>query len=168
MAALTEKIHQSWKKLVESLDQKKSAEAELLRLMNQEYVEEIQIAADLKESADKIPYDHLRQKLIDIAEAEERHAALLREKILELGGEPPERDTDPRDESRSRRKTFEQLLRDLEEEKEDYVSFLKASFRAEDAGRPDVKELFDQIREEERQHREELIDVLTRLNPLPK
>ncbi len=169
MASLAETIHQGWKRFADSLDRRKAAEAELLKLMERDCLEETRLAADLRASVDKIPYEHLRRKLLEIAEAEEQHAELLRQKIVELGGDPPQRASELQEERRNRRpRTFEQLLRDLEEEKQEYLDYLKASFRAEDAGRPDLKELLDRIREEEKEHREELLYVLTRLNPLPE
>lgn len=169
MAALADAIQRGWTRFVEVLDSRKAAEAELLKLMERDYLEEQRIAADLKAGAEKIPYAQLRRKLLEIAAAEEQHAELLRQKIIELGGDPPGRATELQQRRQNRRpRTFEQLLRDLEEEKEEYVEYLKAGFRAEDAGRPDLKEFFERIREEERHHRQELLEILTRLNPLPE
>ena len=158
---LLEKLEQGWRKLASNLDSKQQAERKLLEALQRDYAEETGLAEALKKQSEKVPYDHLRQKLLEIAEAEQRHAELLREKIRELGGE-----------AKARRQTGDSfstldLLKILEEEKEEYTEYLNARALAKEAEREDIRELLERIREEEVLHRKQLMDVLSRLNPLP-
>ncbi|MDQ7054115.1 MAG: ferritin-like domain-containing protein [candidate division KSB1 bacterium] len=158
---LLEKLEQGWQKLASNLDSKQQAERKLLEALQRDYAEEIGLAEALKKQSENVPYDHLRQKLLNIAEAEQRHAEMLREKIRELGGEV-----------KARRLTGDSLstldlLKILEEEKEEYTEYLNARALAQEAEREDIRELLERIREEEVLHRKQLMDVLSRLNPLP-
>ncbi len=109
-----------------------------------------------------------RQKLLDIAEREQEHAELLATKIRELGGEPSER-AENLHEMRDGKAftTTLDLLQILQEEKEDYIEYLEMAHLAKEAGRNELTALPVQIAEEEQIHRRELMDIITRLNPLP-
>ncbi len=168
MTQLARKIAQGWKKLTSSLDSRVSAERALLEALQHDYLEEQQVSEVLERESERIPYAHLRQKLLEIAAREKQHAELLAAKIQELNGRVPERAQARKAERESQSDlTTLDLLTMLQEEKEESIEYLKTAHLAKEAGKAEWSGLLQQIAEEERQHRRELIDVLTRLNPLP-
>lgn len=168
MSELEKKLEQGWQKLTALLDPKQRAEKMLLEALQRDYFEERQTSEALQKESGHIPYAHLRQKLLDIAEREQAHAELLAAKIRELGGEPSERAGDLRKarESKAFTSTLD-LLQILQQERDDYIEYLEAAHLAKEAGHPDWAPLLRQIADEEQIHRRELMDVITRLNPLP-
>lgn len=168
MSELEKKLEQGWEKLTALLDPKERAEKMLLEALQRDYLEERQISATLQKESGRIPYAHLRQKLLDIAEREQAHAELLAAKIRALGGEPSERAANLRQarERKTSPSTLD-LLQILQQEREDYIEYLEAAHLAKEAGHEDWTPLLIQIAEEEQTHRRELMDVITRLNPLP-
>lgn len=168
MNELLKKLEQGWKKLAALHDPKRRAEKTLLEVLQRDYFEERQTSEVLQKESERIPYAHLRQKLLDIAEREKEHAELLAAKIRELGGEPSERAGNLRKarESKAFTSTLD-LLQILQEEREDYIEYLEAAHLAKEAGHEDWTPLLTQIADEEQTHRRELMDVITRLNPLP-
>jgi rubrerythrin len=168
MTELEKKLEQGWEKLTALLDPKQRAEKTLLEALQRDYFEERQMSDALQKASGHIPYSHLRRKLLDIAEREREHAELLAAKIRELGGEPSERAANWRQarESKTSRSTLD-LLQILEREKDDYIQYLEAAHLAKEAGHEDWTPLLTQIADEEQIHRRELMDIITRLNPLP-
>jgi rubrerythrin len=168
MNELEKKLEQGWEKLTALLDPKQRAEKMLLQALQRDYFEERQTSAVLQKESGHIPYAHLRRKLLDIAAREQGHAELLAAKIRALGGEPSERAANLRQarESKTSHSTLD-LLQILEREKDDYIQYLEAAHLAKEAGHKDWTPLLTQIAEEEQTHRQELMDVITRLNPLP-
>lgn len=168
MTAVFDKLQKGWQALAKSLDSKQNAEKQLLEALHRNYLEEKEIYTTLKRESERIPYTHLRRKLLDIASREEKHADLLAAKIHELDGAlPSAQETLRRVRNDKSGKTVLDLLAILEEEKSGYVAYLRSAHLARRAGRREVANLLRQIAEEERQHRRELLDVLTKLNPLP-
>ncbi len=168
MATFLEKLSNGWKRIAADLDPKNRAEKQLLEALKRDYFEEKMLAQALEQESDRIPYAHLRKKLIDIAEAEKRHARLLEEKIVELGDSISEhaRDLQKQRDEKQFESTLD-LLKILEEEKAEYIEYLDAMALAREAKRNDIQALLDQIREEEAVHRKQLMDILAKLNPLP-
>lgn len=168
MQELLNKLEGGWRKLVALLDSRSQGERQLLEALQRDYREEQAIAELLEKESKRIPYVHLRKKLMEIAESEKRHASQLREKIEALGGEVPEHAQTVR-EKRAQYdfSTTLDFLRLLEEEKNEYVEYLETAHLAEDLGHKALRDLLMTIGEEERKHRQELIDIITRLNPLP-
>ncbi|MCK6561786.1 ferritin-like domain-containing protein [candidate division KSB1 bacterium] len=168
MSELEKKLEQGWEKLTALLDPKERAEKTLLEALQRDYFEERQISEALQKESEGIPYAHLRRKLLDIAEREQAHAELLAAKIRELGGDPSEHAGNLRKARASNAfiSTLD-LLQILQQEKEDYLEYLEMAHLAKEAGHKDWTPLLTQIAEEEQIHRRELMDVITRLNPLP-
>jgi rubrerythrin len=168
MNELEKKLEQGWKKLTALLDPKRRAEKMLLEALQRDYFEERQMGDALQKESGHIPYSHLRRKLLDIAEREREHAELLAAKIRALGGEPSERAGNLRkaQESKAFTSTLD-LLQILQQEKEDYIEYLEAAHLAKEAGHKDWAPLLTQIADEEQTHRKQIMDILTRLNPLP-
>lgn len=168
MEKLFQKLEMGWKKLVSKLNTDSQVERQLLEALQRDYFEEKSIGELLEKESGRIPYSHLRKKLLDIARAEKHHADLLAEKIKELGGQIPEHAMELKNQRQNRQFTSTlDLLKLLEEEKDEYVEYINTAYLAEDAGRKDLKALLMKIGEEERRHRKELMDILSRLNPLP-
>lgn len=168
MNELEKKLEQGWEKLTALLDPKRRAEKTLLEVLQRDYFEERQTSEVLQKESERIPYAHLRRKLLDIAEREQEHAELLAAKIRELGGEPSERATNLRKERESKTSPSTlDLLQILQQERDDYIEYLEAAHLAKEAGHKDWTPLLTQIADEEQIHRRELMDVMTRLNPLP-
>lgn len=168
MSELEKKLEQGWEKLTALLDPKARAKKTLLEALQRDYFEERQTSEALQKESERIPYSHLRRKLLDIAAREQAHAELLAAKIRELGGDPSERAGNWRKarESKAFTSTLD-LLQILQTEKEDYIEYLEAAHLAKEAGHEGWTPLLTQIAEEEQIHRRELMDIITRLNPLP-
>jgi rubrerythrin len=168
MSELEKKLEQGWEKLTALLDPKERAEKTLLEALQRDYFEEQQTSEVLQKESERIPYSHLRRKLLDIAEREQEHAELLAAKIRELGGEPSERAGNLRKERESKAFTSTlDLLQILQQEREDYIEYLEVAHLAKEAGHKDWTPLLTQIADEEQTHRKQIMDILTRLNPLP-
>lgn len=168
MNHLLQKLRQGWRKLAASLNSNEQAEQQLLQALQRDYHEELRISEALQKESERIPYSHLRKILLDIAAQEKTHADLLLAKIRELGSEVPERAGELREQriSGSFASTLD-LLKILEEEKEEYREYLKAAHLARQTQQADLENLLRQIAEDERIHREQLLEVTMKLNPLP-
>ena len=129
----------------------------LLEILRDAYLEEAQHAAQFTQHAERMYYPQFRERLLHIAAEEQAHVAWLRDKLLALGGEIPGVSFTPK----VTKNTWEALLRDMEEEKRSYADLLEAMHVAEQAD-PDIAEGLQHIREEEQQHREELLDMLVK------
>ncbi len=161
MALPLKKSGKSWKNIFGELENPKNKD--LLELLHEGYQKEITEAARLQSHAQDLHYDHLRKKLIEIAEAEKKHADILRNLITKLGGTPPEIQTQKiSDESKP---TFQKLIEDLETETNDYWETLDVIFNSEQRGHLEVIPELEKIREEEAKLRDELLDILQMTNP---
>ena len=105
-------------------------------------------------------YPQFRERLLRIAAEEQAHVTWLRDKLRALGGKIPAVSLPPKGEKNA----WQALLMDLEEEKRSYVDLLQAMLTAEQDN-PEITEGLRRIREEEQQHREELLDMLVKSDP---
>jgi len=161
MASPAQTSGKRWKNLFVDLENPRNKD--LLELLQETYQKELTEAARLKSHAQDLRYEHLRNKLTEIAEAEKRHADILRNLITKLGGTPPEVHTDhASDESKT---TFQKLIEDLETETKDYWETLEVIFNSEQKGHLEVIPELEKIREEEARLRDELLDILQMTNP---
>jgi rubrerythrin len=81
-------------------------------------------------------------------------------KLLALGGELPVVSLPPK----GAKNAWQALLTDLEKEKRSYTDVIEAMHIAEQAD-PEIAAGLQRIREAERQHREELLDMLVKSDP---
>jgi rubrerythrin len=132
----------------------------LLDILRQTYREGAEDAVQLAEHAKRLYYPQFRERLRRIAEEEQAHVTWLRDKLLALGAQVPEVSITPKD----ARNTWEALLMDLEEEKRSYADVLEAMHLAQQVD-PELAEGLRRIREVERQHREEILDILEKSDP---
>jgi len=161
MALPIKKSSKSFKNLFGELEGSKSKE--LLELLQKDYQKEIEEAARLQSHAQDLRYEHLRNKLIEIAQVEKKHADILKNLITKLGGTPPEVQTEkPTDQAKP---TFQKLIEDLETETDDYWETLDAIFNSEQKGHLEIIPELEKIRAEEATLRDELLDILQVVNP---
>jgi rubrerythrin len=132
----------------------------LLEMLRDVYLEEAQDVTQFTQHAERMHYPQFRERLLRIAEGEQAYVAWLRDKIVALGGEVPTVSLP----SRVAKNAWEALLRDLDEEKRSYAALLEAMNIAEEAY-PEIAEGLQRIREEEQQHREEILDMLVKSDP---
>ncbi len=128
----------------------------LLKVLAERYQDELADKARVEKAAERLPVEPLREVLRKIARREAEHAALLAQKIRDLGGEVP---PPPAVKEEA---TWRELLQALESEKADRIEYLEAAYGL---GVPEIKALFRRIKEEEEQNYRELLEVLSRLDP---
>ena len=132
----------------------------LLKILRDAYLEEAQDVTQFTQHAERMHYPEFREQLLRIAAQEQAHVTWLRDKILALGGEIPAVSLTPK----GGKNAWQALLLDLEEEKRSYADLLEAMHMAEEAY-PEIAEGLQRIREEEQQHREELLYLHMKSDP---
>jgi rubrerythrin len=132
----------------------------LLDLLREVYREEAQDVMQLAQHVERMHYPQFRERFRRIAAQEQAHLTWLRDRLRALGGDAPDVSLPPK----SARNGWEALLRDLEEEKRSYVELLEAMHIAEEVDR-ELAEGLRRIREEEQQHREQILEMLEKSDP---
>jgi bacterioferritin (cytochrome b1) len=161
MASPFKKAEKSWKNIFGGLQDPKNKD--LLELLAEEYLAEQKKAEQLAKHAEELRYRHLRDKLIEIARTERKHADKLREIIQKLGGTVPK--YNPAVPEEKEKPTFQKLIEDLEKENDNYWGILETLFNAEQKGYMEIIPELNQLREEEARLRNELLDILQITNP---
>lgn len=148
-------LRKSWQRLQDTWqpDDRKI----LLEILVQEYIEEAQHVSQFAEHARQMYYPQFHEKLLRIAAEEQEHAQWLREKILAVGGEIPQISFTPK----TGKNSWESLLMDLEEEKRCCADLLERITRVTLVNQ-EIAELLRRIYDDERIHREEIMDMLMR------
>ncbi|MBI3303192.1 MAG: ferritin-like domain-containing protein [Deltaproteobacteria bacterium] len=156
--SLTSTLHEGWRHFLEALhpdDRQK-----LVEMLREEYIEEAQDVVQFTRHAQRMYYPQFRERLLRIAAEEQAHVQWLREKILALGGDIPQLSFTPK----VGKNSWECLLMDLEEEKRCCSNLLQRMHAAEHAD-PEIAEGLRRMREEEKRHREEILDMLMKSDP---
>lgn len=151
-------LHEGWQRFLEALQP--DDRQKLVELLGEEYLEEAQGAAQFTQHAQRMYYPQFRERLLRIAAEEQAHVQWLREEILALGGEIPQLSFTPK----AGKNSWECLLMDLEEENRCCENLLERMHAAEHAD-PEIAEGLRRMREEEKRHREEIIDMLMKSAP---
>ena len=151
-------LHEGWQHFFEALHP--DHHQQLLEMLRDAYLEEAQDVAQFTQHAERMHYPQFRERLLRITAEERAHVAWLRDKLLALDGEIPAVSFP----AKGARNAWEALLMDLEEEKRSYADLLEAMHIAEQAD-PEIAEGLRRIREEEQQHREELLDMVVKSDP---
>jgi rubrerythrin len=133
---------------------------QLLDMLRDAYAEEADDVVLLTQHAERLRYPQFRERLRRIAAEEQAHVTWLRDMLLARGVDVPAVSVTPK----VAKNAWQALLMDLEEEKRSYTALLEAMHLAEQADR-DIAAGLQRIREAERQHREELLDILTKSDP---
>jgi rubrerythrin len=158
MDQLGKALKEGWRHFFNALHQ--DHHQHLLELLRNAYLEEAQDVAQFTQDAERMYYPQFREQLLRIAAEEQAHVTWLRDKLRALGGTIPAVSLSPEGENN----TWQALLMDLEEEKRSYADLLEAMHSAEQ-DYPEIAEGLRRIREEERQHREELLNMLVESDP---
>jgi rubrerythrin len=119
-------------------------------------------AAEKDGRSEEKAVSHLKEALSlhRIIVEEQVHVEWLRDQILAFGGEIPTFPPIPK----AGKNTWACLLIDLEEEKRSYEALLGRMHMVEQSD-PEVAEDLRRMREEERRHRDEVLDLLIKIDP---
>jgi rubrerythrin len=158
MNRLKEALEKGWRYFLEALEA--DHRQTLLEVLREEYIEETHDVAQFTQHVTYMPYPQFRDRLRRIIAEEQAHVQWLRDKILALGGDIPAVCPLPK----AGRNSWECLLMDLEEEKHSCEALLERMHMAEQSD-PEVAKGLRRMREEERKHRDEILDLLIKLDP---
>jgi len=132
-----------------------------LNIVERWYAEEKQHVRRFTYHAQQMQYPQFRNKLLEIAADEQKHADWLGDKITLLRGKFPE----VQEISLGGANSWQILLADLEEEKHCAAELLE-QIRLTQAEFPDVGEVLQRIYDDEIKHRNEIQEMLLRSDPL--
>lgn len=140
---------------------KKSRRNEFIRNLQKDYVDELGFAGKMKQVASHARYQQHKEKLLSIAEGEEKHAEIIKQILQRLGAEVPEEIPSPKVDNRT---FFEVLNEALQLDHDDYYDSYRLLFEAEDEGLTELIPLLDEMRDEKAEHRQILLSILQTLN----
>ena len=129
-----------------------------LDILRQRYVDESEHAHNFNQHARQMHYPQFREMLLHIAAEEAEHAGLLAKKIIELGGKLPDV---PGERAPTGQSSWQHLLKDLNEEGH-CAGELMEQIWAVSTDYPDIAMLLERISKKEREHRDEIRDMLMR------
>jgi bacterioferritin (cytochrome b1) len=129
-------------------------------ILRQRYVEEMQQHDRLKQHAQKMHYPQFRKKLLEIASKNNEHAERIAQKILALGGKLPS----VPELHVTGENSWQQLLTALEEDHRS-ADHLTEQLRGFGSDHPEVTQFLQQISLEQKQHRDEIREMLMRSDP---
>jgi bacterioferritin (cytochrome b1) len=132
----------------------------LLHILYREYVEEMEGMLQFQRHAERMHYPQFREKLLRIAKEEQKHAQWLAGRIIALGGHVPYISFTPEEGLNS----WGRLRLDLDEEKR-CISDLTERMAIVERLDPETAKVLRHILEEEKNHRETIIDMLMRSDP---
>jgi rubrerythrin len=158
MSSLKEALYEGWHYFFKALEAEDRQQ--LLEMLREEYIEEAQDVAQFTQHVKYMPYPQFRDRLRRIIAEEQAHVQWLHDQILAAGGEVPAFCPVPK----AGKNSWECLLMDLEREKRSYEALLERMHLAEQSD-PEVAEGLRRMHEEERRHREEILDLLTKIDP---
>ena len=134
--------------------------ARVLEVLRQRYGEEMQQHDRLKQHAEKMHYLQFREKLLQIAVENKKHAERIAEEIVTLGGKLPGVPDLPDTNDNS----WQQLLTALDEDhrSHDRLAEQLSGLRSD---HPDVTQFLQQLSQEQKKHRDEIREMLMRSDP---
>jgi rubrerythrin len=156
--ALKDLLFASWQRFFNTLQP--DHRQRLIEILRDQYVDEAKDVVQFHGHARRMTYPHFRERLLRIAEEEKAHVTWLHDTIRALGGEVPQLTVTPKNGKNS----WECLRMDVEEEKQDCTALLE-QLNALDPEYPEIAEGLRRIREDEKRHREELLDLLLKSDP---
>lgn len=151
-------LHKGWQLCLDALypDYRR----ELIERLRDAYLEAAQDVTQFLQGAAYMHYPQDRARLLRIAAEEQAHVMWLREQIVALGGAIP----DGTCIASAAKKAWEALRMGLEKEKRSDAALVEAVHIAEHVD-PAIAEGLRRIRQEERQHRQEFLDMLVKSDP---
>ena len=156
---LTDILSAGWRKLFSS--PQPDHRQQLLEVLRDEYIDNAKDVALFEEHARQMTYPHLQERLLRIAEEEKAHVQWLQDMIQALGGEIPQTTVTVKNGKNS----WESLLRDIQEETRDRDSMLEPLHTIVEPVYPEIAAGLRRIHQDERRHREELMDLLLMSEP---
>jgi rubrerythrin len=132
----------------------------LLQLLCETYLDESKDIANFTWHAERMYYPHFRERLLRLVAEEQSHVRWLGEKIRVLGGDFPLSTYTPV----RGKNTWESLRLDLQEERKDHTELLDGLRAAEHVDR-EIAEGLLRLRQDERKHRAEILDMLMKSEP---
>jgi len=157
--ALTDLLSAGWREFLSALQP--DHRQRILEVLRDEYIDEAQDVVQFEEHARRMTYLHLRERLLRIAEEEKAHVKWLQDKIQALGGEIPQTTSTVK----NGKNNWESLLMDVEEEKRDSTSMLEQLYTVVESANPEIAAGLRRILEDEKRHREEILDMLLKSDP---
>lgn len=151
-------LKKTWTRLLRW--QSHDARKESLALLCLEYIEERKSSLQLQRHAEQMRYPEFREKLLRIAGDEQKHAERLRERIITLGGKVSDISYAPEEGWNS----WERLHLDLDAEKHCIWELEEQLVRAERID-PETAEGLSHTLEDEKKHREVILNMLMRSDP---
>lgn len=133
---------------------------QVVEVLQHRYMREKQHAMRYAQHAEKMPYPQFKEELLRIAAEEEKHAAMIAEKLRGLGGEVP-----PVVPVRiSAENSWQYLRTDLAEEQR-CAGELALALPHLTGEYDDVLKMLEQIESDAKRHRAQLRDMLMRSDP---
>ena len=133
---------------------------EILALLGREYVDKMKDSRKYRLHAKQMRYKHFRDRLLRIADEEEKHSQWLKDRIIALGGEIPQITSTLDDGWNS----WEDLRLDLTEEKR-HEWHLRDQLPMVERFDPQTAGILRRILTEESNHRDLITDMLMRSDP---
>ena len=133
---------------------------EVLTLLCREYLTQLKDAIQFRRHAEQMRYPHFRDKLLRIAEAEEKHAGTLKRRILALGGEIPKISPTPEEGWNN----WEELRLDLDDERQRFWD-LEGQLPMVERVDSETATVLRHILEDEKKHHEAIVGMLMRSDP---
>jgi rubrerythrin len=131
-----------------------------LNALAEDYQEELRMVRQFQDHAGKAPYPHFAERLRTLAEEEKKHAELLRERILSLGGSVEEKEI----ETKTGWNHWQRLVVDLGDEQMQEKRYQDQAIRY-GARVLNLRELLLELAEEEAHHIGILRDLILRSDP---
>jgi len=158
MSRLEDALYEGWRNFLKALEA--DDRQKLLEMLREEYLEEAQDVTQFTQHVTSMPYPQFRDRLLRSIAEEQAHVQWLHDRILALGGEIPAFSPAPK----TGKTSWDCLLMDLEEERRSCEALLERIHMAEQSDH-EIAEGLRRIREEERRHREEILNLLMKVDP---
>jgi rubrerythrin len=129
-------------------------------ILRQRYVEEMQQAGRFKQYARRMLYPQYEGKLLQLATETRKHAQWIAEKIVVLGGQLPEVS-----EARSINENSWQSLLMAIDDKNRSDDHLSEQLQRIGLEHPDITKFLQKISYEQKEHRDEIREMLMRSDP---
>ncbi len=118
------------------------------------------LARQIEAHAESAPYPYITERLKQIALEKDKEAGVLRERIINLGGQPKEVELD----LHSGKNHWARMVQDIEDEKELEDQFLDDALRLGSES-PEISDLLRQLVSGKAFHREALQDLVIKADP---
>lgn len=158
--ALIKLFTQGWRRLVGGI--RSDERQRLIEFLQQKYINQARDVVQFRGHAKRMTYPQFRERLLRIAEEENAHVEWLRRQILTLGGAIPEKPLPVRE----GHNPWENLRIDAEgEQRDEGIEVMYQIYAVAERTNPQIAEGLRRMHEEEKRHREQILDMLMRTDP---